>query len=48
MSNFAFLKSHWSDLSKLDSLSEKYVYSDPNTSIIKQGMLAELMVKYKI
>ncbi|MCI9411818.1 MAG: type I restriction-modification system endonuclease [Eubacterium sp.] len=29
-------------------MSEKYVYSDPNTSVIKQGMLAEVMVKYML
>lgn len=46
MSNFQFLESHWTDLAKLGDLSEKYVYSDPNTSIIKQGMLSEVMVKY--
>lgn len=48
MGNFAFLESHWGDLAKLGDLSEKYVYSDPNTSIIKQGMLAEVMVKYML
>lgn len=48
MSNFTFLETHWSDLSRLGDLSEKYVYSDPNTSIIKQGMLAEIMVKYML
>lgn len=48
MSNFAFLEKHWTDLAKLGDLSEKYVYSDPNTSIIKQGMLAEVMVKYML
>ena len=48
MSNFTFLESHWGDLAKLGDLSEKYVYSDPNTSIIKQGMLSEVMVKYML
>lgn len=48
MGNFTFLATHWSDLSKLGDLSEKYVYTDPNTSIIKQGMLAEIMVKYML
>ena len=48
MSNFAFLESHWTDLAKLGDLSEKYVYSDPNTSIMKQGMLSEVMVKYML
>ena len=48
MSNFAFLKTRWSDLARLGDLSEKYVYSDPNTSVMKQGMLAEIMVKYML
>ncbi len=48
MSNFTFLKTCWSDLARLGELSEKYVYSDPNTSVIKQGMLAEIMVKYML
>ena len=48
MSNFTFLETHWSDLARLGNLSEKYVYSDPNTSVIKQGMLAEVMVKYML
>ena len=46
MSNFAFLESHWNDLAKLGDLAEKYVYSDPNSSILKQGMCAESMVQY--
>lgn len=48
MSNFTFLEARWSDLARLGDLSEKYVYSDPNTSVIKQGMLAEVMVKYML
>lgn len=48
MSNFSFLENHWSDLAKLGTLAEKYVYNDPNTSIIKQGMTAELLVKYML
>lgn len=48
MSNFTFLETHWRDLARLGDLSEKYVYSDPNTSVIKQGMLAEVMVKYML
>ena len=48
MGNFSFLENRWSDLAKLGNLSEKYVYSDPNTSIIKQGMLSEMMVKYML
>ena len=48
MGNFTFLEDRWSDLARLGELSEKYVYSDPNTSVIKQGMLAEVMVKYML
>lgn len=48
MGNFTFLEKKWVDLAKLGDLSEKYVYSDPNTSIIKQGMLSEVMVKYML
>ncbi len=48
MSNFTFLETQWNDLARLGDLSEKYVYSDPNTSVIKQGMLAEVMVKYML
>lgn len=48
MSNFTFLETRWSDLARLGDLSEKYVYSDPNTSVMKQGMLAEVMVKYML
>ena len=48
MGNFSFLENRWRDLARLGELSEKYVYSDPNTSVIKQGMLAEVMVKYML
>ncbi len=48
MSNFSFLETRWSDLARLGDLSEKYVYSDSNTSVMKQGMLAEVMVKYML
>lgn len=48
MGNFAFLKSHWEDLGNTGELAENYVYSDPNTSMIKQGMFAERIVKYML
>ncbi|MCM1193491.1 MAG: DUF4145 domain-containing protein, partial [Acetatifactor muris] len=48
MGNFAFLKSHWEDLGNTGELAENYVYSDPNTSMIKQGMFAERLVKYML
>ena len=48
MGNFTFLETRWDDLARLGELSEKYVHSDPNTSVIKQGMPAEIMVKYML
>ena len=48
MGNFAFLDNHWSDLAKLGDLAERYVYSDPNSSILKQGMCAESIVQYML
>lgn len=48
MGNFIFLKSHWEDLAKTGELAESYVYSDPNTSMMKQGMFAERLVKYML
>ena len=48
MSNFSFLKAHWEDLSKTGELAENYVYSDPNTSMLKQGNFAERMVHYML
>ena len=38
MGNFTFLESKWQDLAKLGEFAEKYVYSDPNASMIKQGI----------
>ncbi|MBR1854881.1 MAG: type I restriction-modification system endonuclease [Lachnospiraceae bacterium] len=48
MSNFTFLEHKWDDLAKLGDLAEKYIYSDPNSSIMKQGMCAEQIVKYML
>lgn len=48
MSNFTFLKTHWEDLANTGELAENYVFSDPNTSMIKQGMFAERLVKYML
>lgn len=48
MGNFTFMKSHWEDLGNTGELAENYVYSDPNTSMIKQGMFAERLVKYML
>lgn len=48
MGNFTFLKSHWEDLGNMGELAENYVYSDPNTSMIKQGIFAERIVKYML
>ncbi|MCI5620675.1 MAG: type I restriction-modification system endonuclease [Lachnospiraceae bacterium] len=48
MGNFTFLKNYWEDLGNTGELAENYVYSDPNTSMIKQGMFAERLVKYML
>lgn len=48
MSNFKFLESKWSDLARMGELAEKNLYTDPNTSLIKQGMLAEHIAKYML
>lgn len=48
MSNFTFLETRWGDWARLGDLSEKYIYSDPNTSVMKQGILVEVMVKYML
>ena len=44
MSNFTFLERYWNDLARLGDLAEKYVYSDPNTSILKQAPAKILLV----
>ena len=46
VSNFDFLKEYWEDLAEIGSNAEGYVYSDPNASIIKVGMIAEKIVSY--
>lgn len=48
MSNFSFLECHWKDLAKMGNLAEKYVYSDPNGSMFKQGLCAERIVQYML
>lgn len=48
MSNFDFLQTQWSDLAKLGGFAEKYVFSDANSSIIKQGIIGENIVKYML
>lgn len=44
MSNFDFLRQYWPQLADLASLAENYLYTDPNTSLIKVGMFAEQIV----
>ncbi|WP_053956873.1 type I restriction-modification system endonuclease [Inediibacterium massiliense] len=45
-SNFKFLEQRWPMLSDLGKLAEKNIYQDSNTTLIKLGMFAELMVDY--
>ncbi|MCK8059724.1 MULTISPECIES: type I restriction-modification system endonuclease [unclassified Fusibacter] len=44
--NFIFLKEKWPTLATLGQLSEKNIYQDPNTSLIKLGMFGELLVDF--
>ena len=44
-SNFVFLKDEFPSLEKLGTLAENYLYTDPDSSILKMGKLAEVMVK---
>lgn len=45
-SNFDFLTKKWSMLADLGKLAEKNIYEDSNTTLIKLGMFAELLVQY--
>lgn len=45
-SNFQFLEQKWPMLSDLGKLGEKNIYQDSNTTLIKLGMFAELIVDY--
>ena len=44
MSNFAFLEGEFPVLANFGDLAEKYLYSDPNSSLMKQGMIGETIV----
>lgn len=44
-SNFKFLESKWPSLSNLGELAERYLYTDPNSTIIKLRMLCERITK---
>lgn len=44
MSNFEFLRRYWPQLADLASLAENYLYTDPNSTMIKFGMFAEQIV----
>ncbi len=45
-SNFLFLEQKWPMLADLGKLAEKNIYQDANTTLIKLGMFAELMIDY--
>ena len=44
MSNFAFLQEKFPVLANLGNLAEKYLYNDPNSCLIKLGMIGETIV----
>lgn len=45
-SNFSFLNRNFPTLYKQGELAERYLYTDPNSCIIKLGMMAETIVHY--
>jgi type I restriction enzyme R subunit len=44
--NFSFLSDMFPALEKLGTLAENYLHSDPNSCLIKLGILAETIVNY--
>ena len=48
MSNFDFLKQKFPVLANLGGLAEKYLYTDPNSCLIKLGMIGETVVNLTI
>lgn len=44
VSNFAFLKDSFPPLARLGAKAEEYCYSDPNSCLIKLGMIGETIV----
>lgn len=41
MSNFNFLNKYWSNFADMGAKAEKYLYTQPNTSVMEMGKLAE-------
>ena len=46
--NFSFLADKFPAIEKTGALAESYLYTDPNTCLIKLGMLGEIVVKYML
>ena len=44
MSNFSFLQEQFPVLAKLGDFAEQYCFSDPNSSILKSGMINETII----
>ena len=44
--NFEHLRTKWSDLAELGADAENYIFSDPQSSVIKLRCFAELIVGY--
>ena len=45
MSNFEFLENNFPSLANLGALAETYLYTDPNTAMIKLGILCESIIE---
>lgn len=46
VSNFSFLAKKWPVLANLGEMAERNLHQDPNTTLIKLRMFAEMVVKY--
>ena len=47
-SNFSFLADKYQDIEKIASLAEGYLYTDPNTCLLKLGLIGEIIVNHMI
>ncbi|HIF9462351.1 TPA: DEAD/DEAH box helicase family protein [Photobacterium damselae] len=44
--NFEMLRHKWPEVADLGALAERYVYNDPDTSLVKQRNMIELIVRW--
>ena len=44
--NFEMLRRKWPEIADLGAMAEKYVYNDPETSLVKLRNMVELIVRW--